>query len=92
MHRQGFARKDELDVLLNRYPDANVMDVTAEEMKTMHCNVFSISPNTVVSNQSFARTNAQMKSWGYNVIEVDLSETSKMGGLLRCSTLPLRRS
>jgi N-dimethylarginine dimethylaminohydrolase len=92
VHRQGFARKDELDVLLNRYPDANVMDVTAEEMKTMHCNVFSISPNTVVSNQSFARTNAQMKSWGYNVIEVDLSETSKMGGLLRCSTLPLRRS
>jgi len=32
-----------------------------------------------------------MKRWGYDVILVDLTETAKMGGLLRCSTMPLRR-
>jgi N-dimethylarginine dimethylaminohydrolase len=91
MHRQGFAKQNELATLLDRYPESHIMDITAQEMQTMHCNVFSIAPDTVVSNRSFERTNAKMKSWGYKVIEVELSETSKMGGLLRCSTLPLRR-
>ncbi len=91
VHRPGFEQQNELAALLDRYPPTNIMDLTAEEMQTMHCNVFSIAPDTVISNRSFTRTNAQMKAWGYNVIEVELSETSKMGGLLRCSTLPLRR-
>lgn len=91
LHRPGFAKQKELDVLIQRYSESHIMDVTAQEMQTMHCNVFSIAPDTVISNRTFERTNAQMRSWGYHVIEVELSETSKMGGLLRCSTLPLRR-
>jgi N-dimethylarginine dimethylaminohydrolase len=61
-------------------------------MEHMQCNVFSIAPDTVTSDKRFARTNAILKNWGYHVIEVDLRETSKMGGLLRCTTLPLRRT
>ncbi len=92
IHRPGFAREEELSHLLHRYSDAHIMDVSAEEMQDMHCNVLSLEPGTVVSNRTAERTNEQMRAWGYDVIEVDLNETSKMGGLLRCSTLPLRRT
>ena len=92
IHRPGFARDEELNALLRRYSDAHIMDVSAEEMQDMHCNVLSLEPGTVVSNRSAKRTNEQMRAWGYDVIEAELNETSKMGGLLRCSTLPLRRN
>lgn len=92
VHPEGFQRPEELEALLANYPSDCICTVTAEEMQAMHCNVFSVNPNTVISDARFTRTNEQMKQWGYDVIEVDLQETSKMGGLLRCSTLPLRRT
>jgi N-dimethylarginine dimethylaminohydrolase len=92
VHRGGFENPNELEHVLASFSPNNICEVTAEEMQRMHCNVFSISPDTVVSDLRFSRTNAQMRQWGYTVIEVDLKETSKMGGLLRCTTLPLRRT
>lgn len=92
VHREGFENPAKLDSLLANYPADCICAVTAQEMQTMHCNVFSIAPDTVISDVRFTRTNEQMRKWGYRVIEVDLRETSKMGGLLRCSTLPLRRT
>jgi N-dimethylarginine dimethylaminohydrolase len=67
------------------------MELTATEMEHMHGNVLSIAPHVVISSIGFERTFNQMKRWGYDVILVDLTETAKMGGLLRCSTMPLRR-
>lgn len=91
IHKAGFKRPDQLESILSRYHASRVMDISAEEMARMHCNVFSLSPDTVLSGLGFERTNHQMKQWGYQVIEINLTETSKMGGLLRCSTMPLRR-
>jgi N-dimethylarginine dimethylaminohydrolase len=54
--------------------------------------VFSISPKVVVSEQNFNRLNNFMETeWGLTVERVPYHEISKMGGLLRCSTLPLIR-
>jgi N-dimethylarginine dimethylaminohydrolase len=60
-------------------------------MYDMNSNVFSISPEVVVSEQNFTRLNAQLRNWGFTVEEIPYAETAKMEGLLRCSTLPLRR-
>lgn len=58
----------------------------------MFANVFSVSKNVVVSEKGFTRLNDHMKNkWGLTVEEVPYFEISKMGGLLRCSTLPLVR-
>ena len=92
VHRAGFKRQEQLNALLARYDSSRVCEVTEIEMEHMHCNVFSIAPDAVVSDKRFTRTNDVLKNWGYDVIEVDLQETSKMGGLLRCTTLPLRRT
>jgi len=36
--------------------------------------------------------NQQLRDWKFIVEEIPFSETAKMEGLLRCATLPLRRS
>ena len=68
-----------------------IIEVDAESMYNMHCNLFSISPTTVISGEGFDRVNTQILEWGYRVIETPMDETSKMEGLLRCVTLPMKR-
>lgn len=92
VHKDGFKNHDQLNLILSRYLESQILDVSAEEMAQMHCNVFSLSHDVVLSGKGFKRTNEQMRKWGYEVIEIDLTETAKMGGLLRCSTMPLRRN
>ena len=92
VHSAGFKCSDQLQNLLHRFDTSKVCEVTAEESEQLQCNVLSIAPDTVVSDKRFERTNNILQNWGYQVIEVDLQETSKMGGLLRCATLPLRRT
>ena len=58
----------------------------------MNTNIFSISPDTVISEQNFVRLNKHLReAWGMTVEEVPYAEISKQGGLLRCSTMPLVR-
>jgi len=60
-------------------------------MYEMNSNVFSISPDVVVSEKHFTRLNAWLRAQGFTVEEIPYSEISKQEGLLRCSTLPLLR-
>ena len=49
------------------------------------------TPEEAVDPKSrFERVNYQLRAWGYRVIETKMDETSKMGGLLRCVTLPIQ--
>jgi N-dimethylarginine dimethylaminohydrolase len=68
-----------------------LLEVDAEQMYDMQCNLISITPHDVVSCPAFGRVNEQLADWGYNVFTTPLQETAKMEGLLRCVTLPLQR-
>ena len=61
------------------------------KMYEMCANVFSISNNVIVSQKKYFRLNNVLREKGFIVEELKYSEISKMGGLLRCSTMPLRR-
>jgi len=60
-------------------------------MYDMSANVFSISPDVVVSDRHFKRLNNWLRFNELIVEEIDYREISKQEGLLRCSTLPLYR-
>ena len=92
IHEEGFKHQTDLDTLHSIFGKKNCITVDAQEMCDMGVNVFSIAPDTIVSEKGFTRINAELKSRGYEVIEVPYSETAKMEGLLRCSTLPIQRS
>ena len=91
IHKDGFKNREDYDFMVDYFGSANVFEIDSQEMYSMFSNVFSISPEIVVSEKSFTRLNNQLRDWGFRVEEITYSETAKMEGLLRCSTLPLIR-
>lgn len=92
IYKNGFRKEEEYQFLVDLFGEENLFQVTEEEMYWMTPNVFSISPTVVVSEKNFTRLNAHLQEkWGIEVEEIHYREVSKMGGLLRCSTLPLYR-
>ena len=89
-HPNGLKNPDDVSWIRNKFK-GKLFEVSAEEMYNMHCNLFSISPTTIISGKGFSRVNTQLSEWGYKVIETPFNETAKLEGLLRCSTLPLLR-
>ena len=57
----------------------------------MHSNIFSISPEIIITGKGFTRLNNELTTRGFKVEEVAYAEIAKMGGLFRCSTIPLLR-
>ena len=88
---EGFMQQEDVEWIRSFFGAENIFEVTADEMAGMHCNVFSISPEVVVSEKHFTRLNTWLREQGLTVEEIQYAEISKQGGLLRCSTLPLIR-
>ena len=58
----------------------------------MNTNIVSLSPTKIISDTYFTRLNKFLETnWNIEVVAVPYQEISKMGGLLRCSTMPLIR-
>ena len=92
IYKRGFMNPRDADHLIDIFGKENVFELTTEEMYAMNSNVFSISEDVVVTEEHFTRLNKHLREqWGMTVETVPYREISKMGGLLRCSTLPLRR-
>ena len=92
IYKDGFVSEDDYDLVVQIFGADNCFHVTKQEMFEMNPNIFSISPEIVVSDSSFTRMNKHLReNWGMTVEEIPYREISKMGGLLRCSTLPLVR-
>lgn len=91
IHKNGFLVEEEYKWLVDFFGPENLFEITADEMYHMFSNVFSISPEVVVSERNFTRLNNWLRDQGFTVEEIPYAEVSKQGGLLRCSTMPLVR-
>jgi len=91
IHKNGFLIEEEYQWLVDFFGEENCFHIDANEMYQMFSNVFSISPEVIISERNFTRLNNWLRSEGFTVEEVPFAEVSKQGGLLRCSTMPLIR-
>ncbi len=92
IYKGGFVDESDYQLIIDIFGEENCFQVSDQEMFQMFPNIFSISHDIVVSDQSFTRLNNHLRNeWGMTVEEVPYREISKMGGLLRCSTMPLVR-
>ncbi|MGX9985204.1 dimethylarginine dimethylaminohydrolase family protein [Soonwooa purpurea] len=92
IYKNGFVDESDYHLILDIFGKENCFEVNDEEMFEMYPNIFSISPEVVVSDKAFTRLNNHLRDvWGIRVEEIPYREISKMGGLLRCSTMPLVR-
>ncbi len=92
LHKNGFLVEEEYQWLVDHFGKENIFEITKDEMYQMFSNVFSISPNVVVSEKNFTRLNNWLREQGFTVEEIPYAEIAKQEGLLRCSTMPLIRS
>ena len=91
IYKGGFRSEADYQYLVDIFGAENLFHIEREEMYEMNSNIFSISPEVVVSEKHFTRLNAWLRAQGFTVEEIPYSEISKQEGLLRCSTLPLLR-
>ena len=87
----AFKNKKDLDIIWKIFSKRNIIKISNDQMGNLNTNLFSISKNIVVSNKKFKETNDILSNLGYKVEEIDYSNIAKMGGLFRCTTLPLIR-
>ncbi|MBF25546.1 MAG: amidinotransferase [Flavobacteriales bacterium] len=88
----GFKFKEDISFIENLFGKENIIYVDKFEMADMNSNLFSINKNVIVSEKKFVRINSVLRQKGYIVEDIPFSEIAKMGGLLRCTTLPLIRN
>jgi N-dimethylarginine dimethylaminohydrolase len=79
------------DAIFDLVGSDRLIRVTGEQMFELWPNIFSIDPSTVVSAPSFRPLNTLLRSLGIEVLEVPYEAVAKLGGLFRCSTMPIRR-
>ncbi|MDX8569126.1 arginine deiminase family protein [Elizabethkingia sp. HX XZB] len=92
IYKDGFVEESDYQLLLDIFGEKNCFVINNEEMVAMVPNIFSIDHNIVVTDGSFTRLNEHLREqWNITVEEIPYREVSKMGGLLRCSTMPLVR-
>lgn len=91
LHKNGFLVEEEYQWLVDFFGQENIFEISADEMYQMFSNVFSISPEVIVSEKNFSRLNNWLREQGFTVEEIPYSEIAKQEGLLRCSTMPLIR-
>ncbi|MEE1963751.1 arginine deiminase family protein [Allomuricauda taeanensis] len=91
LHKNGFLVEEEYHYLVDFFGPENIFEIDKDEMYQMFSNVFSISPEVVVSEKNFTRLNHWLRNQGFTVEEIPYAEIAKQEGLLRCSTMPLIR-
>lgn len=92
LYRDAFINPGDLALIEDIFGKDNLFEVTSEEAYNMNTNVVSLSPQKLISDVSFVRLNEHLsQAWGIEIVPVPYQEISKMGGLLRCSTMPLVR-
>jgi len=91
IYKDGFIESEDYYLLVDIFGLDNLFHINADEMYSMYCNVFSISPEVIVSERNFHLLNNWLRNQGFIVEEIAYHEIGKQEGLLRCSTLPLIR-
>lgn len=73
------------------FGEKNMIRINQFEMYHMNPNLFSLNPEKVVSDVIFTRVNKLLNDKGIETLEIEYQKVSRLGGLFRCSTLPLER-
>lgn len=69
----------------------SLIEITQEEVFKLHCNLQALGNGRVISLKSNTEVNNKLRTYGINVIELELNEILKNGGGPHCMTFPLER-
>jgi len=91
IYKGGFKHQADVDFLVDYFGEENIIEIDQQEMYDMYSNVFSISPEVIITCHSFTRLNGILEAKGFTLEKINYEEIAKLEGLLRCSTMPIER-
>lgn len=86
-----FKHQSDVEYLVELFGSENIYYCQPEEAYNLSTNVFSVGPDDVIVAEHQTGLANWLETRGVNVHLVKYDEIVKMGGLLRCSTMPLIR-
>ena len=86
---ESFVEIEQLNLLKNKHSE--IFEVSVEEAALLQTNLLHIAPDTLLIDPGFTRLAGVLKDAGYHLIPCPLDMVGRMGGLFRCTTLPLLR-
>lgn len=92
IYKEGFKSAQDLEAIMSIIGDADYLELTMDEMMSLQSNLLSLSPTIILSDHRFERVNSWLKSRAYEVETINMEPVGRLGGLFRCSTLPLVRA
>ena len=87
---EAFVEEAQFNALMSRHSKHAIISLS--EAAVLQSNLLSLTPDTVLIDPQFIRLGTMLEDWGYTLVECPMDKVGRMGGLFRCSTLPLRRS
>src|SRR5690606_2147854 len=87
IHKEGFRDPIDYNYLVDLFGKENLFHIDKDEMYHMNSDIFSITPDVVVSEQNFTRLIHWLESQSITVEEIPYAEIAKQEGLLRSSTM-----
>lgn len=84
-----FVHESELNLLVSRH--SKLIPVSVEEAAKLQTNLLHLSPDTLLIDPGFTRVAGLLRQEGYRLVECPMEKVGRMGGLFRCTTLPLLR-
>ncbi len=73
------------------FPAEKRIELGGDALYDLACNILSISPEHVVSCETLGELNAKLVERGIKVSTVSFDAVRRLGGLIRCATLAVRR-
>ena len=86
---EAFLEQEQLDLLKIRH--SNIIEISAEEAALLQSNLLHLDARTLLIDPRFHRIGRALESLGYDLIPCPMESVGRMGGLFRCTTLPLNR-
>jgi N-dimethylarginine dimethylaminohydrolase len=69
----------------------DVIPTTYQEARDLAGNVVSLDGRTILTSTSHPRVSSALRKYGFDTIELSISQFSACGGGLHCLTMPLAR-
>jgi N-dimethylarginine dimethylaminohydrolase len=86
---EAFLQHRQLDALKSRH--SSIIEISRDEAALLQSNLLHLDPHTLLIDPRFNRLGRTLESFGYSLISCPMESVGRMGGLFRCTTLPLNR-
>lgn len=86
---EAFIDPSQLNLLKKRH--LRLVNISVDEAAMLQSNLLHVGPDTLLIDPSFKRLGEELQGLGYRLLDCAYDQVGRMGGLFRCTTLPLLR-